>query len=641
MGKVMSLNTLPGPVLTDPLAAPEPASLIRQLRGMFEYSPADKRWSLVDGVAVLLLAVLWAMRMYATWATWGNLSIDGGHEMYVPAMLAQGKMLYRDVWYHYGPVAPYLNSYLFRLFGMRLEVLYWAGSLSALASAILLFAVGRELGSRVVGWTAGAVVILQAFHPSLFSFPLPYSFASVYGLLAACLFLWLLLRASTSTHWLWTFGAGTVAALALLLKLEYGMAAYLTLFVLIALASIQRRSIKDFAHLSLAILPGAACCALIIYWMISIRGADFITQENILSWPTSYFMKTFGQAWLESTGFTISAPAFLGALFRSIPIVAFLYIAYRVLWPGRPSKQSAWPPAAVALVLGAYFILKGVGALPFFGAETIFSTLFFPQDMVLHVILAALGAWAYYLYSLRNGSLPNPGIPLLLTFAGLLALRILMKMTPEGYPIYYNGPVVLSFLLLLCLLIPRSGHSRWFPLVAESIVCLACLVPVALHAKTLDANAKLFVPLKTERGTIRVLPQVADNYQAAIQFMKDANSRGESVLAVAEDTSLYFLSGIECPTRVYTFNPGVVAPGHMTDELLQEIDRKPVRYLLWSNRIYPEYGTPVFGKDFAQDLGTYFTSHYHRTGRLVPNGNNLTELSFSVWERRPEGEIAQ
>jgi hypothetical protein len=638
----MFLNTSPMPVLNAPLAAPEPASLLHQLGGTFERPPADRHWGLVDGVAVLLLAVLWAMRMYATWATWGNLSIDGGHEMYVPAMLAQGKMLYRDVWYHYGPIAPYFNSYLFRLFGMRLEVLYWAGSLSALASAILLFVIGRELRSSVVGWATGAVVILQAFHSSLFSFPLPYSFASVYGLLAACLFLWLLLRASTSTNWLWTFGAGTAAAVALLLKLEYGIAAYLTLFVLIALMGIQRQSVKHFARLSLAVLPGAAFCALTIYWMISIRGVDFITQENILSWPTSYFMKTFGQAWLEQTGFTISARAFLGALFRSIPVAAFLYVVYRVLWPGRSSKHSAWPPGAVALVLGAYFILTGVTSLPFFGAaETIVSTLFFPQDMVLYVILAALGAWAYYLYNLRNGSLRNPRIPLLFTFAGLLAFRMLMKMTPEGYPIYYNGPVVLSFLLLLCLMIPRSGQSRRFLLIAESIVCLACLLPVALHARTLDANAKLFVPLKTERGTIWVRPQVADNYQAAIQFMKDANSRGESVLAVAEDTSLYFLSGIECPTRVYTFNPGVVAPGHMTDELLQQIDRKPVRYLLWSNRIYPEYGALVFGKDFAQDLGTYFTSHYRRTGRLVPTGNNTRELSFSVWERRPEGEIAQ
>src|SRR5216684_4118027 len=57
------------------------------------------------GIAVSLLGALWAFQMYSTWATWGNLSIDCGREAYVPAMLAQGKTLYRDVWYLYGPAA--------------------------------------------------------------------------------------------------------------------------------------------------------------------------------------------------------------------------------------------------------------------------------------------------------------------------------------------------------------------------------------------------------------------------------------------------------------------------------------------------------------------------------------------------------
>src|SRR5262245_39915064 len=49
------------------------------------------------------LAFLTAFQMYSTWATWGNLSIDAGHETYVPWVLSEGQMLYRDVWYHYGP----------------------------------------------------------------------------------------------------------------------------------------------------------------------------------------------------------------------------------------------------------------------------------------------------------------------------------------------------------------------------------------------------------------------------------------------------------------------------------------------------------------------------------------------------------
>jgi len=38
-----------------------------------------------------MLVVLWAVKVYTTWAAWGDLTIDSGHEMYVPWILAEGK----------------------------------------------------------------------------------------------------------------------------------------------------------------------------------------------------------------------------------------------------------------------------------------------------------------------------------------------------------------------------------------------------------------------------------------------------------------------------------------------------------------------------------------------------------------------
>src|ERR1700722_7760491 len=82
--------------------------------------------NLTTCISILVLMAVWAAQLYTTWGAWGSLTIDSGHEMYFPALLAEGKVLYRDVWFPYGPLAPYLNSYLFRLFGTHLNVLYWA-----------------------------------------------------------------------------------------------------------------------------------------------------------------------------------------------------------------------------------------------------------------------------------------------------------------------------------------------------------------------------------------------------------------------------------------------------------------------------------------------------------------------------------
>src|SRR5258708_6704278 len=159
----------------------------------------ENGWSITTRAALLALVVIWAVKLVSTWAAWGNLTVDSGHEMYVPSVLAEGKTLYKDVWFMYFPAAPYFNSYLFRLFGVHLNVLYLAGSFSALGSAIFLFLTGMRLGSWVAGWMAGAVLLLEAFQPSLFCFPLPYSFSPVYRFLPPTCFFWSIFLSSIPT----------------------------------------------------------------------------------------------------------------------------------------------------------------------------------------------------------------------------------------------------------------------------------------------------------------------------------------------------------------------------------------------------------------------------------------------------------
>ena len=585
-------------------------------------------WNSTTVVAFLMLVLFWAFRMYSTWATWGNLSIDSGREMYVPSVLLKGKTLYRDVWYLYGPAAPYFNSYLFRLFGTRLEVLYWAGSLSALACAALLFLSGKRLLSWPAGWTAGAVILMQAFQPGLFCFPLAYSFSSVYGCVVSCLFLYIAIRASDSTHWGWILGAGTTAAAAMLLKLEYGAACYAALLLLVAARYFQHRSWKLTARDIVMTLPGIVVCGVVIGWMVSIAGEGFITQENMMSWPTSFFMKTYGKMWLEHSGFNLNAAAFGQAALRAGFYSGVVLEAYCLLCWKRLDPRSLYVRMGLFLIILGYYAFY-LGLRP----QSLLSAIFFPRDMVLYICAASLLAWWHFWR--HPGSDGALALALLLIFSGLLAFRILLKMSPDGYAIYYDGPAVLSFLLLACTIVPRSGRSRRSIFLGKAGVCLSCLTAVVLASPWLNVRAANYVPLVTDRGTVVVEKRVAENYQAAIPLMKETASHGEYVLSVPEDTSLYFLSGVDCPTRVFAFTPGVISPGKMMDELIQEIERKPIRYLIWSNRTFSEYGVAGFGIDFDQQLGNYLKTHYHRIGLMVPKGQNVWELTFVLWERNP------
>jgi hypothetical protein len=586
-------------------------------------------WNLTTLGGLFALVVLWAAWMFATWAHWGNLTIDTGREMYIPAVLAEGKMLYRDVWFMYGPAAPYLNAALFRFFGLHLDVLYWAGSLSALGSAILLYLIGMRLSSGLAGWSAGAVVIIQAFHPSLFSFPLPYSFSSVYGCLVACFFLWLVVMGSSSKSWAWIFGAGLAAAVALLLKLEFGAACYLTLLLLIAARSFQRRTWKSIPIDLAAILPGVLICALVIRWMISIAGVDFILKENFMSWPTSYFMKTYGKFWLALTGFSITGAALADAAQRTFALLGILQ-GFHLLASWKRTGQRE------ILLRAALFLTVLVSLLITQTWHDALRTVFFPPDMGFYVAVAAVAAWwNFWRHPAEDRA---AAVAMLLTFAALLAFRIMLRVIPWNYAIYYDGPVVLSFLMLARPFIPRSGHSLQFAVRAELLICIGCLTITAINSRRNDNPGRPLGVLTTERGTIVVPRAQAEQYQAAIQFMKEKNAQDEAVLSVPEDTSLYFLSGMNCPLRVFAFTPGLVVPGKMTDDVIGEIERKRIRYLIWSNRLFPEYGVLRFGTDFDQTLGKYLMTHYHRVRPLLPNPVSLGDWTAEIWERNAEVE---
>jgi hypothetical protein len=588
-------------------------------------------WNVVTSVALISLVALWAFWMHATWAAWGNLTIDSGHEMYVPSLLAEGKTLYRDVWFMYPPASPYFNSYLFRIFGQQLTVLYWAGSLSALGSSIFLYLTGMKLSSWPAGWAAGVVVIFQAFQPSLFCFPLPYSFAPVYGCLIACLFLWLTVNAVTSSHWGWTFSAGMAAAAALLLKLEFGTACYAALILLYAARCWRRRSWMLFAKDLMTAVPGLAICVMVGHWMISLRGIRFITQENFMSWPTSFFLIRYGKMWLQNTGFALTIPAFRDAMFRAFLPAGIVLLLYTLMHWKRADWRSILFRGALCITILAYFLFSSNVR-----SSGVMAALFFPQDMVLYVTMMAMAAWWYFWrHSITDRSL---AAPLLLTFTALLAFRILLKTVPWGYAIYYDGPAVLSFLLLLRAAIPATIASKRRVIWLEIAICLACASVPVLQAKTFEARAASYVPLVTEHGTVRIPKAQAEGYRAAIQFMKDKAALGESVMSVPEDTTLYFLSDTRSTTRYYLFTPGVIVPGKMTDDLIRELEVKPVRYLLWSNRIFTEYGVPVFGRDFDRPLGDYLKSHYRRVGPLTPYPGSPYDWHADIWERKPEGK---
>lgn len=134
----------------------------------------------------LLAIVLYAALAVVSWRRSGDFLVDFGRELYLPWRLSHGAVLYRDIDSLMGPLAPYANSVVFRLFGSSLPVIL-ATNLAVLATATVL--IGGFFHRTVRSTTLGVVLCVfifvsgfgQLLSPGTYNFITPYSHDVTFG----------------------------------------------------------------------------------------------------------------------------------------------------------------------------------------------------------------------------------------------------------------------------------------------------------------------------------------------------------------------------------------------------------------------------------------------------------------------------
>jgi len=609
---------------------PDGASFGSMSPGSAELVPSKTStdWNQRTWIALATLILLWGVLFWGTWGRWGNVTIDSGREVYVPAVLAeQGKTLYKDIWYLYGPAGPYFNALLYQVFGTRLETTYWAGSLAALGSAVFLLLAGKQAGVMVSGWVAGAILLIQAFVPTLFCFPFPYSFASVYGCLVSCAFLWVVLKAFGERGIKWTTIAGLLAGIAYVLKLEYGMAAYIGLAALVVCRGVAQRSWRIVGLGLAASLPGVVLSAAVSAWAIGLGGLDFLLHENLMSWPTSYFMRTYGRAWMSRT--------MSGGFNEPVLFIAILFVLYVTFWlslglmrlaKARGSKGVAMTlgiicSATLILFLAASGNLYGTAPWYWFGV---------PKFMP---VLVGIGA-VYLAYRAALGSATALYLLPAVVFSLALCTRLVNGIMVWDYAIFYSGPLMAAFIAMLGWVVNRFdgrltagfAKSQWAVGGLAITAATLTLLPTYLGGRHLE-------PLVTPRGSIYVSPAQAYGYRWLLDHIEQQSRQGKRVISIPEDTSLYFLSKTVGP-RVFAQVPGTLVPGRMTEEFLKELDDPAITGIVWSNRTFGEYGPTRYGVDYDAEVGAYIKQNFEPVLHIAKPGSTASDWQADLWRRK-------
>jgi hypothetical protein len=176
---------------------------------------------------------------------------------------------------------------------------------------------------------------------------------------------------------------------------------------------------------------------------------------------------------------------------------------------------------------------------------------------------------------------------------------------------------------------------------ARNIAIGLILADVAATAALLGYRyrARNTYPLITERGTIIAVPDLGQAMEEAIDFINRETAPGEYVAVMPEGTSLNFFTGRPNPLR-----EEITTPGFLDQEgegrAIRRLTQSNTRLVLVTNRPTPEFGPPIFGRDYCERLMRWVEENFEAVAIFGPDHDpnlQIGDRTFFIRAYRKRG----
>jgi 4-amino-4-deoxy-L-arabinose transferase-like glycosyltransferase len=133
-----------------------------------------------------------------SWRRWPDSVIDFGRELYIPWRINNGSVLYKDIAYFFGPLSPYLNAFLFKVFGTSLMTLVIFNIILIVILSFIIYRIFRITTDRTTATAVTATFLaLFAFSQHAwvgnYNFVCPYAHGLTHGIFLSFLAIYVFL----------------------------------------------------------------------------------------------------------------------------------------------------------------------------------------------------------------------------------------------------------------------------------------------------------------------------------------------------------------------------------------------------------------------------------------------------------------
>lgn len=539
---------------------------------------------------ILFVAVTTAVGIWAG-GRWLDPTGDPGFAWSLAHRLAEGEVLYRDVYLAYGPLSPHLLAGLGRLFDFSAGWFLASNWVAAVTAGVLLLRWGRPLLStfeRIAA--AGMILAFSLWAPGPGRLVFPY-YPGVVHALALSLGALLVVRSSRLSAGAGSALAGLLAGLAFLAKQEIGLAALLAVIasLLVRPKELLSRGVRTTA--SFMGVVGVALAAILLVTGVTLDG---LRHSNHL-WPLDPAPpEALGTLFRLAAGMSEPGWAFDVRQAAWCLLVQVGLVAVAGLLAVRARKISQWIPVlCLAVVLLAWWAVEG-----------------FRYSTRVPVALSAIGAFAVAAFALFARRLEHREELLAIgTFAGLAGLRAVFSPTLSGP---FDGPAHLAasvtWILFLCVLVPRYlapdiRAAAWTRRVTAALLLVTATFGAMAGAQHLRFPWREAV--STARGTVFLDPVDASFFRGLSREIRP----GEEVLVLPEINAIDVLYRARSVSPLLDHIPGWLdAP--VESVLLARLERNPPEVVVSFERSLYELGASRFGNGYGGRVAAWVEENF-------------------------------
>jgi len=546
----------------------------------------------------------------------GHVLVDCGREVYFPEQVLKGKVLFKDIFILFGPLSYQINAFLYQIFGIHINTLYFAGIANSFIILTVYYLIARKLTSIKVSWLACFLLMgMCIFYYYVPNYIFPYSYAMIYALSAFLISVLFCIHYIEKTKPVFLILSALFMGISAASKVDFVLFFFVLLSIAVYFKPVKSKRSLVFFILAFLSVP---LISLGIEVFKGLRINDLLSYYQVMQdFVDSFFFKYFYQ---EHTGL-YPTPLVLGGVIKVFTMFllnfSLIFIVFYTFFWLFSKLEDSWPKKIIQVIC------------------FIFLYIIFPKDLFKDLATVISLAW-----------LPiSTTIILLLCYKdrnlAIVAIAGIIASLKSYFFINLNifGTFLVPLLILVNLVFIFDKVPEYLKFIPKKIWEEACftaifIIGLVFLLTNIDFAVKFHkLPIETSKGKIYTAERWGTNLNSLVNYINNNIPEDKTFVMMPEGIMLNFLTNRESDSWFHSFTPHFVDV-YGEDNIIRHLSNKKPDYIFITNQDTKDFYYSYFCQDYAKNICQYIHKNYTYLERLEKPRHEEEFIWVDVYRRK-------